>query len=230
MFSIRPYPIFLLLLLCSQDGYAETQSIASIQGAISRFINAEFRETQEFEFSVSHIDPRLQLPACPQTLQVFSQRGSLKAGANSIGIHCDGDRKWTIYTVAQIKAFKKVLVLSQPLRRGAILSKRHLTIKSRDIADLRQGYLTAPKLIIGKQAKRNLASGTVINSTHFVEPKLIKRGEKVTIQATSPYFSISMTGIALMDGSKGQPIRVKNIKSKRIIQATVINPGLVSVN
>lgn len=38
-----------------------------------------------------------------------------------------------------------------------------------------------------------------------------------------------MNGVAMMDGIKGQSIRIKNENSGRIINATVIEPGLVSV-
>jgi flagella basal body P-ring formation protein FlgA len=37
-------------------------------------------------------------------------------------------------------------------------------------------------------------------------------------------------GIAMMDGIKNQNIRIKNQKSKQVIQATVVKPGVVIVN
>jgi len=42
--------------------------------------------------------------------------------------------------------------------------------------------------------------------------------------------SISSAGIALMNGAKGDRINVKNSSSQRVIQAVVIDAGLVSVN
>jgi flagella basal body P-ring formation protein FlgA len=33
----------------------------------------------------------------------------------------------------------------------------------------------------------------------------------------------------MMDGTQGQQISVKNVSSQRVIQATVVNSGLVSV-
>jgi flagellar basal body P-ring formation protein FlgA len=38
-----------------------------------------------------------------------------------------------------------------------------------------------------------------------------------------------MNGVAMMDGTKDQLIRIKNENSGRIISATVIEAGLVSV-
>jgi len=64
----------------------------------------------------------------------------------------------------------------------------------------------------------------------MTEPKLIKRGEKVIIKVNSPNLEISVAGIALMDGVKNQNIRIKNIKSKQIVQATVVKQGQVVVS
>ncbi len=224
---------FVLLAIFTQNMFAaseQLQPIESIEAAIKHFIHQKYKTTTDFTYSHNPLDPRLQLPLCENPITITSQTGSIQAGRNSIGISCDTGKKWTVFTVLQVKAYKNVLVLSQPVRRGEIIGNRHLTFKRKDIADLRQGYLTHPAQVINKQAKRHFAAGAVINSANFVEPKVIKRGEKVSIQAVSPYFNISMAGIALMDGRKGQNIRVKNINSKRIIQATVIKTGLVSVN
>ncbi len=233
MYSLSKRVICLLGLCCSLNALAARQpgqSIASIQGAIDRFIDSEFKETENFEYHLARLDPRLQLPQCEQALTVFSQTGGLKAGFNSLGIHCKSGKKWTIFTVAQIKAFKPVVVLAQPLRRGELVEQRHLRVKTQDIADLRQGYLSDPSQAIGKQAKRNLATGTVLNGSLLTERKLVKRGERVTISARSPHFEISMAGEALMDGSKGQHIRIRNLGSKRVIEATVVEQGQVSVD
>ncbi|WP_305906579.1 flagellar basal body P-ring formation chaperone FlgA [Methylomarinum sp. Ch1-1] len=232
MNAFRYHILAILLFAYTQSAVAATralQPISSIKTAIANFVNNNFEAVENFEYSLMQLDPRLRLSLCDEPLQVFSQSGALEAGRNTIGIHCPTGQKWTIYTVAQIKAFRKVLVLSQPLRRGDIISERHLSYKTEDLSDLRRGYLLNPKRVINQQATRNLAAGTVINRSHFSKPTLINRGERVNIQASSPYFTISMAGIALMDGHKGQNIRVKNINSKRIVQATVVEPGLVSV-
>jgi flagella basal body P-ring formation protein FlgA len=59
---------------------------------------------------------------------------------------------------------------------------------------------------------------------------LIKRGDKVVISTKKSDFSIKMSGVAITDGTKNQLIKVKNQNSGRIINATVVEPGLVSVD
>lgn len=221
--------VTVLLIYFQNSQAAQFQTISSIQAAIDHYIANELKTTNEYDYTLSQLDHRLKLPLCLESLQVYTQTGSLKAGRNSIGVRCSSGKKWAIFTGAKIKSYRKVLVLAQPLRWGEIITEKHLSYAKKDISELRQGYILNPSEIINQQVKRNLATGMVLTSNHFTEPKLIKRGERVNIQAKSPYFHISMKGIAMMDGKKGQNIRVKNINSKRIIQAIVVKPGQVTV-
>ncbi len=220
----------ILLLLYSQNSMtAQFQTISSIQSAVSRYITKEFKDTSEYDYTLYKLDQRLKLPLCSTPLQVFTQTDTLKAGRNSIGVRCLSKKKWIIFTGAQIRSYREVLVLTHPMRRGEIITENDLAYEKRDVSRLHQGYILNPEQIINKQAKRNISAGIAITRHYFTEPKLIKRGEIVNIQAKLPNCHISMAGIAMMDGRKGQYIRVKNIKSKRIIQATVEKPGQVSV-
>ncbi len=221
--------LIFLLLLDSDGNAAQFQTLSSIQTAISHFITREFKTASDFNYTISQFDQRLKLPSCPQPLHVFIPTGILKSGRNSIGVSCLSEKKWTIFSRIQINSYQNVLVLTQPLNRGDIITPQRLTFERKNTSNLNRGYIQDPGQVINKQLVRNLAAGTILTSNHLTEPKLIKRGEKVNIQAKSAYFNIHMSGIALMDGRKGQNIRVRNIKSKRIVQATVITTGLVSV-
>ena len=59
--------------------------------------------------------------------------------------------------------------------------------------------------------------------------QLVKRGDIVTILAEIKGLTVRVNGNALTDGHRGDEIRVKNQRSKRILQAEVIGPGTVRV-
>lgn len=222
--------LFCLLLGISQLSFASTtQSIETINKAVRNFVESSLAPDGQYQISEAQIDNRLRLPACEQNLDVFSQSGAVKPGRNTVGIRCNDSNGWTIYSTVLIKSFKNVLILTKQLNRNERISLEHLRTESRDIATLQQGYLTDPEDIADKQAIRILAPGTVLTRQHFTEPTLIKRGQRVSIQSGKAGFMISAVGVAMTDGSKGQRISVKNISSKRIIQATVENPGVVTV-
>ena len=104
-----------------------------------------------------------------------------------------------------------------------------MATETRDIATLQHGFIVNPADVLNKQATRFTPAGTALNHTHYVEPTLINRGDQVRIQSGKPGMLITSKGIAMSDGIKGQKIRVKNVSSKRVIQGTVINPGVVTV-
>jgi flagella basal body P-ring formation protein FlgA len=222
-----------IMLLTSHLALANAsqyQSITSIQAAVRHYIALNIDSSTDYKETLGHIDTRLKLPQCDKPLNVFTQKATLKAGRNSIGVKCISKKKWTIYTSAIIKIYKDVIVLSQPIKRGEFYRKNSLQLQKREISSLRSGFFTNPTTIIDKQASRNLNIGAVVTQSNVTEPKLVKRGEKVTIKISSPNLEISVAGVALMDGIKNQNIRVKNINSKQIVQATVEKQGQVVVS
>lgn len=221
--------VSLLLLAGRPCSAATTQSIESMQNAVQNFIESSLPSEGHFQINSGQIDSRLQLPACDQALNIFTQSGQIKPGRNTVGISCPGNNSWTIYSTVLIKSFKNVVVLSKPLNRNERISAEHLTTETRDIATLAQGFIVDPQDVINKQATRSVSPGTALNTTHFTEPTLIRRGEQVSIQSGKAGLLITTKGVAMMNGVRGQQIRVKNVASKRMIKATVVHPGVVTV-
>lgn len=228
--AMKPIYLFSVMLLVSGlCGASTTQSIQSMQGAIQRFIQSALPANGHYQINNAQIDDRLQLPACDQDLNIFAQSGRIKPGRNTIGISCPGTDNWTIYSTVLIKSFKNVLVLTKQLNRNDRITAEHLRTETRDIASLQQGYIIDPADVVNKQATRSVAAGSALNRTHYTEPTLIKRGDQVSIQSGKAGLLITTKGVAMMNGTKGQQIRVKNVTSRRVIKATVVNPGVVTV-
>ncbi|MGZ8163304.1 MAG: flagellar basal body P-ring formation chaperone FlgA [Methylobacter sp.] len=222
--------ILALALVFFTPGHAEQkfQSLDSIyelvKDTVARNIN-----TAEYEISVLPLDSQLKLPECAEPLEAFTTTDLIKAGRTSIGVRCNGVKKWSIFTSAVIKIYETVIVLSRPVQRGEIITRQHLAIEKRDVSKLRGDFVTQVEQVENKQAARYTQAGAILGLRSFIEPRLIKRRDKIIISAIRPAFTIRMNGIAMMDGTKGQLIRIKNENSGRIINATVIEPGLVSV-
>lgn len=219
------------LLLFANPLAASTsfQSLQAVQDAVQNFVQSSLDPAGQYQISSAQIDPRLQLATCNENLEIFPQSGNVKPGRNTIGIRCSGANNWTIYSTVVVKSFEAVLVLTKQLNRNDRIGLEHFSIETRDTSILQPGYLTDPNDIINKQATRFIPVGSVLYRSHYSEPTLVKRGERVSIQSGKPGLLITSTGVAMTDGIKGQQISVKNVSSQRVIQATVINLGLVSV-
>jgi flagella basal body P-ring formation protein FlgA len=231
MFKNIPATLTLAFALVTSGHAAEPfQSHESIYGLVNDHIAQHINTEAEYEVELLPLDNLLQLPACTESLETFTTADAIKPGRNSIGVRCNADKKWSIFVAAVIKVYQRILVLTQAVQRDEIITRGHLSFEKRDVSRLNENFVTQPEQIENKQALRHMPAGAVLNVKNFVEPKLIKRGDKVIISATQPSFDIRMNGQAMMDGIKGQLIRVKNQNSGRIIRATVIEPGRVSVN
>lgn len=227
---MKKFVILTLALAFCTPSHAEQpfQSLDSIyevvKNAVARNINAA-----EYEITVLPLDNQLKLPKCAEPLATFTTTETINAGRITMGVRCNAEKKWSIYTSAVIKIYDTVIVLSQPVQRGEIITRQHLSSAKRDVSKLRGNFISQIEQVENKQAARYTPAGTVLGLKSFIEPNLIKRGDKIIISAIQPTFTIRMNGVAMMDGGQGQLIRIKNENSGRIISATVIESGLVSV-
>ncbi|WP_333874542.1 flagellar basal body P-ring formation chaperone FlgA [Methylobacter sp.] len=230
---IKDIPLILALaFIFFTAAHAEqgSQSHESIAEAVKAYVEQNINLPGEYEMTLTPLDSRLNLPQCAEPLDIFTTSDLIKAGRTTIGVRCNTEKKWSIFTSVIIKTYQMVVVVSRPIQRGEIITRQHLAIEKREVSNLREDFATQPEQVENKQVTRQLNAGTILSLRNIVEPKLIKRGDKVVISTTKPDFSIRMSGIAMMDGIKGQLISVKNQNSGRIINATVVEPGLVSVN
>ncbi len=209
---------------------SDYQDHGIIREAVTSFLESKLRRQKlDFKIQLNKLDPRLKLPRCTTPLDIFNPPGSRPFGNVSIGVRCTAIKPWTIYTSVKVILYKNVVVLTKPMQRGATITSSHVGKKRIELSKTEQHYLTELSDVIGKNTRRPLASGMVLNMTLLSDPKTIERGQQVTLIADANGMKIRMMGAALMDGVLGQRIRVRNISSKRIIEGTVISPGLVRI-
>jgi flagella basal body P-ring formation protein FlgA len=58
---------------------------------------------------------------------------------------------------------------------------------------------------------------------------LVKRGSQVILRAGAGMFEVNVVGKALSDAAEGERVRVKNVKSQRIVEGYVMADGSVQV-
>lgn len=225
------FVILTLALVFFTPSHAEQkfQSHDSIYELVKDTVARNINTSAEYEIGVLPLDSQLKLPECSEPLEAFTTTDLIKAGRTSIGVRCNAENKWSIFTSAVIKVYETVIVLSRPVPRGEIITRQHLASEKREVSKLRGNFVTQFEQIENKQAARYIPAGAILDLGSFIEPRLIKRGDRIIIGAIQPAFAIRMNGVAMMDGTKGQLIRIKNENSGRIINATVIEPGVVFV-
>ncbi len=114
-----------------------------------------------------------------------------------------------------------VPVLSETFNKGMLIGKRDISfieIKERDIdADM---ILNAEDML-GMTPRRMVMVGKTLKAKDIQAPRMVKRGESVTILFRHGGMLLSARGKAMENGSQGDLIRVVNTASSRSLEAFV---------
>lgn len=178
------------------------------------------QQDSKIQVTVDKIDSRLKLKACQDDhLEVFNPYQIPVIRANTMGIKCqETENRWTLFVPVKITVQKFVLTAKHPLLKGTLINEDDVEIQEVDISQLKQGYFDKTSDVINQACKTNIAQGNVITPHLLQAEPLVRKGERIAIQALSENFSVTMEGIALNDGAAGDLIRVKNLSSKKLLK------------
>jgi flagella basal body P-ring formation protein FlgA len=208
------------------------QSIDSIRKAARQFI-AEHTKTvyqQPAEVNIGKLDSRLRLRQCNLPLDVYLPTGSRDLGRFTLGVRCSGQKPWSLHVPVTVTIYQKVIVTARSLPRGKILTGNDLKFAKHDKSKLPAGYMDELTEGVGMELKRQLSNGAPLTTSMIRKPKIIKRGQRVSIIARAGGMEVRMAGKALAHGAVGDRIRVLNMKSKKKIEGTVTPSGDIRVD
>ncbi len=219
-----------LALTSSAHADVTIQSLESIEHAVHAFLGQRIPNSgADTSIRVGKLDPRLRLAHCREPLKVYYPSSSGWGRNMTLGVRCSAPKPWTIYVTARAIMRSPVLVASRSLARGTILGPEDIELQVMDTGLGRYGYFTEETPVLNQRLKRPVTVGKPIIKTMLEQQAVVKRGERVSIVARATGFSVRMIGKALEDAGLGDPVRVRNLSSKKTIQGRVASPGLVQV-
>lgn len=232
-FVLKVIAITVLFILSSITSVrAETyQSHSSIYWAAKDFLKKQIKiqHGEEAEIKTSKLDSRLKLKKCSKYLQAYMPKGSRTTGRTTVGVKCTGKQNWSLNVPVTVSIFKNVLAASRQLQKDTMLTRNDMKSVKQDIADLPYGYYENMDRVIGMKLKRRVQSGDVITPSVVKKPRIVSRGQKITILAQSQGIVVRMMGEALEHGAAGERIRVVNLKSRKKLEGIVTTSGEVKV-
>lgn len=223
----------LVSTLCTADpATAEVawQSPAEIQAAAEDYLRTRTGSAaRRTSVRAGTLDARHRLPRCDRELEPFMRRGARIDARTIVGVRCSGSKPWKVYVPVDVIVTAPVLTASRTLPSGHLLTADDFSTDFRDVSRMISGYYSDPSDLIGLRLKHPLIAGRVLTPAMLEADRVIRRGQSVTLTATSGDIHITMAGKALMDGAKNQRIRVENLSSGRIIEGIVRSPEHVEV-
>lgn len=118
-------------------------------------------------------------------------------------------------------------VLARTIERGETLAASDFTTAPIAPATARNAIPASEAA--GQEATRRLAAGSPVRAADIAAPRIIRRGEAVTIALVSGALRITASGRALSDGARGEPVRVLNLNTNRTLDAVAETAGQVRI-
>ncbi len=182
------------------------------------------------EIIAGKIDSRIHFKQCSQALEASSSLGKRISKNWTIGIRCSGTSSWKIYVPVKARLTQKMLVSNTTITRGELITADKIRLIEQEIKNRNSKYFVDLDNILGKEARRTIRPNRVINSSMLQEALMIHKKESVLIYAKNSNIRISMKGTALKNGRYNEMIKVRNNSSNKIIDAIVVDRGVVAVN
>ena len=130
----------------------------------------------------------------------------------------------------RVHKLKILPIVNKRLRRGDLITKEDVTWMNFRASKIKKDIIVDEEDLFGMAAKRTIRENNPIRYSEIRKPILITKGGLVTISLTTPMMRLTSQGKALQAGSKGDTIQIKNIQSKKTIEARVTGINDVTVD
>jgi flagella basal body P-ring formation protein FlgA len=209
---------------------ASTQDLQILRGLVRPFVLSQLGlppDAAKVFVEPGALDARLRLPACAAP-QAFLPPGAKPGARFTVGIRCD-QPGWSIYLPTNIESELSVLVLKQAGSRGASIAATDVVSQTRRVPGFATLYFTDPASLAGRHLKQATPPGTALTSELLVQDSLIRRGQRVTLLASTGGFEVRASGEAVSDAGPTGRVRVQNLNSLKIVEGQAISADTVRV-
>ncbi|MFG6176410.1 flagellar basal body P-ring formation chaperone FlgA [Halomonas sp. THAF12] len=214
----------LLILVAPQGQAADTAMLERVRA----FLETEAAPLGD-EVQVTLYPPAAQFPTCRQPEPFLPDASRPPLGRLSVGVHCGEEGRRTRYLQAEVAVIGRYLETARQIAAGERLTRHDLVERRGELNRLPRQALREAEHIIGQVARRPLAAGRVIQAYQLQAPRLVHRGDRVTLVAGGQGFRVTRQAEALSPGGRGERIRVR-LDDRRILEARVIGPRRLAVD
>lgn len=146
-----------------------------------------------------------------------------------VQINTNGKPWQTIDAIADVSASIDAVVPTRVIQIDSVIEAEDVTIRRIKLTDLDHELLTNAQDVIGKSATRPLQTNNPIRLGMVKKPYVVRKGDRVSIEARRGGFSIQTVGVTKASGELGQSITVTNVDSGKELRAKIVGPGTVRV-
>ena len=139
----------------------------------------------------------------------------------------DGVRRGAAVATLQVQA--RFARATKAIARDESITQDGFEVVNGELPAIALRRVPAPNEVVGLKARRAIARGEALTSAVLMMPPVVRSGEEVTVKVAIG--SVEVTGVAVASGSgqAGDVIRVTQPRSRRLVKARIVGPGVVEV-
>jgi flagella basal body P-ring formation protein FlgA len=206
----------------------ETAVIGEINRSIREIIAAE-----GVTFRIVRLDlPQVgQVPTGKFDIRIDRSgvRTFLSGFSLPVEIRVDGKTVSRFSVTIELEAYAEIYVATRDLTERSKITVNDVRLEKRKLARAITDYVRESDRLKGTILIKNIATGAEVTTDSLIAGTVIQAGDGVNIEARSGDVKIIVRGEARSSGKIGDRIAVKNTQSGAILQARIVEEGLVSV-
>ena len=209
---------------------SDPQDIAQLEALAKSEAALQFpRLTDRQRFQVGPIETHLQFDKCSRPIRPVVASPQHMKDRVMIELLCQDPKPWHLYVPVRIVGTSPVAVAAHAIVAGTEVKAADLKVEEHDISELPLGFLDDPAIAIGLIASRPIAGGAYLTNQFLTAPKVVQRGQSVTLLADAGGISVRMAGRALSDGLMNQRVKVQNLSSGKIVEGIARSEQVVEI-
>ncbi|PWF63822.1 flagella basal body P-ring formation protein FlgA [Shewanella sp. BC20] len=223
--------VIALFLTSAANAAPEVPSVSAISELAKALINEKISvpANAKVEIAPQPIDNRLLPAQCASPIKVELASDREISRNNTVKVSCDTSDlayPWQIFMSVRVDILFPVVVASETLAPGELISPTQVEIRYIDQNSLRGMQFSDTSQLSGVRVKRRVAKNFPIFANNLC---FVCKNDSVSIYVRSSNFVLKTVGEALQDGNIGDQIRVKNSSSNKELDAIVTAIGEVEV-
>lgn len=180
-----------------------------------------FTQTSAPQSSIANLAP------CSQPLSIKDGGDNHNWSRQRFTLTCIADG-WNLAVLTEVKVYAVAVVARQVINRGETFRSGQLALQEFEVTKLNSGFYSSLDKVIGQGAKRRIRADQLLTPNLVAAALVIQRGQQVKISANHDGINASTQGEALENGAVGDVIRVRNLSSKKTVEAKVLEAGVVT--
>jgi flagella basal body P-ring formation protein FlgA len=226
--------VLIVLLLGAHGATAQEpaglQSLEAVRSAAERALRRQLDpQLSGVTLEAVALDARLRLTACAAALETFAQPPRGNQARALVRVSCNTGATWSLNVPVGIRRELDVLILRRAVTRGESLGAADVVAQKRVVASLSSPYVGRVEDLAGRLTRRPLPEGTPVTAESLSAALLIKRGQTVTLTASTGGIPVRAPGRALADAAASQRLRVQNLDSLKVVEGVAESDGVVRV-